>query len=122
MYCISADVSFTKAQIDLFGELTGDNGPVHSIDGIVQGGLILSCLPKFINSALINGNIQHIHLRSVSVILEAKFRNKLPADQLAKIEFKFPNVSGSVLKINWKIYDDSVEYCSGKWVVYKSNI
>ena len=122
MYCISTQVIFTEQQIKDFGLLTGDDGPVHAIDNVVQGGLIMSCLPKFINEAFVNNNIQKVHFKSVSAILEAKFRNKLLANKTVIAEFKFHDSASSVLKVDWKIYDNSVEYCAGKWVIYKSNI
>lgn len=121
MYSLSKEISFTRNQINEFGILTGDNGPIHSIDGIVQGGLIVSCLPKILTDLLAQANINEgkVYASSVSMKLESRFRTKLPADKLVTVEFTFQNPKAIVSKIVWKIYDETSEYCSGKWIVRK---
>jgi len=112
-------ISFTFDQVIAFGDLTGDNGTVHSIDGIVQGGFILSMLPKWLK---MTGNGQEFikgSTQAVSIMLDVKFRNKLIADQKAFVKFTY--IPGTKFtKINWEIYDNEKEYCSGNWIIHKS--
>lgn len=112
-------VSFTFDQVRQFGELTGDNGPVHSIDGVVQGGFILSMLPKWLVTVIEQNNIRRLP-KAVSVILESKFRNKLESGKNVTVSFEFEVLGKSLSKINWRIFDSEKEYCSGKWVIHKS--
>jgi hypothetical protein len=112
-------VTFTLEQVKEFGELTGDNGPVHSIDGVVQGGFILSMLPQWLKMTgdgqeFIKGSKQ-----AVSVMLDVKFRNKLVADQKVLVKFTYIP-SNKLTKINWEVYDREKEYCSGNWIIHKS--
>jgi hypothetical protein len=112
-------IYFTFDQIIEFGKLTGDDGPVHSIDGIVQGGFILSMLPKWLVTVMKENNLQRMP-NAVSMILESKFRNKLKSGQPATVSFEFNTGSKSLSKINWRVFDDDLEYCSGYWIIHKS--
>ncbi len=112
-------VSFTFEQVLQFGELTGDNGPVHSVDGVVQGGFILSVLPKWVDTVVEQHNIRRL-ARAASVILESKFRNKLESGKNVIVSFELESLNGSLSKINWRIFDSEKEYCSGKRIIHKS--
>ena len=113
-------IYFTLEQVQDFGRITGDDGPVHSVQGIVQGGFIISMLPKWLNQLLAEHNLLTGMDHSVSMILEAKFRNKLAANTLANVSFSYSEPGVTVSKLNWRVYDDSREYCFGKWVIHKS--
>jgi hypothetical protein len=112
-------IYFTFDQVIEFGKFTGDDGPVHSVDGVVQGGLILSMLPKWIVTVMANNNLQRMP-NAVSVILESKFRNKLKSEQPATVSFEFKVGPRSSSKVNWRVFDDNLEYCSGYWIIHKS--
>ena len=112
-------ISFTFDQVVKFGELTGDDGPVHSVDGIVQGGFILSMLPKWLVTVIEQNNIRRLP-KAVSIILESKFRNKLESGKTVLVRFELESLSGSLSKINWRIFDSDKEYCSGRWIIHKS--
>jgi hypothetical protein len=120
MHVLSTQLGFTKEQVIEFGKITGDSGPVHSIDMIVQGGLIISCLPKILNDIMTRDNLHAGYTHSVSMILEARFRNKLPADKLVTVEFTYEDPAKLISKLNWRVYSENTEYCFGKWVIYKS--
>jgi hypothetical protein len=122
MYCLTTQISFSQKQVIEFGRITGDNGPVHSQDLVVQGGLIVSCLPKILNDIMTRDDLHEGYTHSVSAVLEAKFRNKLPADKIVTVSFEYANPSAKISKLNWRLYDDNLEYCSGFWVIYKSRI
>jgi hypothetical protein len=119
-YTYELPVSFTLDQVQQFGELTGDNGPVHSVDGVVQGGFILSMLPKWLNKVIEDNNLGRGLERSVSMILDVKFRNKLQSDKLIKISFSYDVAGQTISKLEWRLFDNEKEYCSGKWVIHKS--
>lgn len=112
-------IYFTFDQVIEFGNFTGDNGPVHSVDGIVQGGFILSMLPKWIVTVMKENNIPRMP-NAVSIMLESKFRNKLKSDKHATVSFEFDVSPKSLSKVNWKVFDNDLEYCSGVWVIHKS--
>ena len=112
-------ISFTFDQVLRFGELTGDNGAVHSIDGVVQGGFILSMLPQWLKDTSDGQEFVKGSKQAVSIMLDVKFRNKLIADRLAVVQFTY-TPSTKFTKINWKVYDVEREYCSGNWVIHKS--
>lgn len=112
-------IYFTFDQVIEFGKFTGDDGPVHSIDGIVQGGFILSMLPKWMVTVMNENNIQRMP-NAVSIMLESKFRNKLKSGQHATVSFEFSPSPKSLSKVNWKVYDREKEYCSGNWIIHKS--
>jgi hypothetical protein len=120
MYSLTDKISFGLDQIREFGRVTGDNGPVHSVDGIVQGGLIIGCLPKILNDIMTRDNLHAGYTHSVSMILEAKFRTKLPAGKVATIEFTYEDPKAIVSKMRWRLFDDQFEYCYGRWIIYKS--
>jgi len=112
-------ILFTFEQVRQFGELTGDNGPVHSVDGVVQGGFILSMLPQWLKDTSDGQEFIKGAKQAVSIILDVKFRNKLVADQNAFVKFTYtPNTRFT--KILWQIYDNEKEYCSGNWVIHES--
>lgn len=113
-------VSFTLEQVQQFGELTGDNGPVHSIDGVVQGGFILSMLPKWLNQIIAEHDLGTGLERSVSMILDVKFRNKLQSAKSVKVSFGYDVAGKTISKLEWRLFDDEKEYCFGKWVIHKS--
>ena len=119
-YTYELPVSFTLDQVQQFGELTGDNGPVHSVDGVVQGGFILSMLLKWLNKVIEDNNLGRGLERSVSMMLDVKFRNKLQSDKLVTVSFSYDIAGNTVSKLEWKIYDQEKEYCFGKWVIHKS--
>lgn len=113
-------ISFSSEQVKSFGEITGDNGPVHRVDNVVQGGLIISSLPKFLSDIMTRDNLHTGYTHSKSIILEAKFRNKLFANYPVNVEFLYNNNKSLVSKLNWRIYDSNMEYCHGYWVIHKS--
>lgn len=117
MQTVELPIIFTQEQVDDFGRITGDDGPVHSIDGIVQGGFILSSLPRWLKELPVSP--VKGHERSVSVMLDSKFRNKLPVDTPATVSFTFSGTNGSVGKMKWRIFSGDIEYCSGNWLVLK---
>ena len=112
-------ISFTFDQIIDFGNITGDNGPVHSVDGVVQGGFILSMLPQWLKDTDDGQEFIKGPKQAVSVMLDVKFRNKLIANQIVFVKFTY-TPSFKFTKINWKIYDSEKEYCSGNWIIHKS--
>jgi hypothetical protein len=112
-------ISFTFEQVRQFGELTGDNGPVHSVDGVVQGGFILSMLPQWLKNTNDGQEFIKGSKQAVSIMLDVKFRNKLIADQKAVVKFTY-TPSTKFTKILWEIYDNEKEYCSGNWIIHKS--
>jgi hypothetical protein len=120
MHIVSTQLKFTKEQVLEFGKITGDSGPIHSIDLIVQGGLIISCLPKILNDIMTRDNINEDYTYSVSMILEAKFRNKLPADTLVTVDFIREDTTKLISRLSWRVYSVDTEYCFGKWVIYKA--
>jgi len=112
-------ISFTFDQVIEFGDLTGDNGPVHSIDRVVQGGFILSMLPQWLKMTYDGQEFIKDSKRAVSIMLDVKFRNKLIADQKAFVKFTY--IPGAKFtKIFWEIYDNEKEYCSGNWIIHKA--
>lgn len=113
-------ILFTFEQVQQFGELTGDNGPIHSVDGIVQGGFIISMLPKWLTQIIKDNNLGRGSERNVSMLLDAKFRNKLQCNKLVKVSFAYGVARPTMSKLAWRVYDDDLEYCSGNWVIYKS--
>lgn len=113
-------IQFTKEQVDNFGRLTGDDGPVHTIDGVVQGGFIISMLPQWLKQTEDGQHFVKGPKQAVGVLVETKFRNKLKVGQPAKITFTYNDPGTMFSKILWTVHDDSIEYCSGKWVIHKS--
>lgn len=111
-------ISFTFDQVLKFGELTGDNGLVHKVDGVVQGGYILSMLPQWLK--MTNNGREFIKgsKQAVSAMLDVKFRNKLIANQNVLVKFTYTPRT-KFTKINWTVYDDEKEYCSGNWLIHK---
>ena len=116
----SIPIQFTKEQVVDFGRLTGDDGPVHSIDGVVQGGFILSMLPKWLNQIIAEHDLGTGLERSVSIILDVKFRNKLQSGKSVKVSFGYDVAGKTISKLEWRLFDNEKEYCSGKWVIHKS--
>ena len=112
-------ISFTFDQVIAFGNLTGDNGSVHSIDGVVQGGFILSMLPQWLKMTSDGQEFIKGSKQAVSIILDVKFRNKLQSNQNAFVKFTY-TPSTKFTKILWEIYDNEKEYCSGNWIIHKS--
>lgn len=119
-YTYELPVTFTLEQVQQFGELTGDNGPVHSVDGVVQGGFILSMLPKWLNQVIEDNNLGTGLERSVSMILDVKFRNKLHSNKLVTVSFGYDVAGKTISKMEWRLFDSDKEYCFGKWVIHKS--
>jgi hypothetical protein len=113
-------IQFTRKQVNDFGLLTGDNGPVHSIDGVVQGGFIISMLPQWLKQTKDGSEFAKGPKQAVSLLVDTKFRNKLPSETPAKITFTYNEPGTTFSKILWRVHDDSIEYCSGKWIIYKS--
>jgi len=111
-------ISFTFDQIIAFGDLTGDNGNVHSIDGVVQGGFILSMLPQWLKDTGDGQEFIKGPKQAVSIMLDVKFRNKLIANRPAFVKFTY-TLSTKFTKINWEVCDNEKEYCSGNWVIHK---
>ena len=112
-------VSITFDQVIEFGNLTGDNGPVHSVDGVVQGGFILSMLPQWLILVMEQNHISRTP-GMVSAILESKFRNKLQSNHNVIVSFDFESMGKRLSKIKWRIFDNEKEYCFGKWIIHKS--
>jgi hypothetical protein len=113
----TVSIFFTQEEVDKFGELTGDNGPVHSVDGVVQGGFIISRLSKWLSQ--VKGNPVSGYEHSVSAMLDVKFRKKLLAGHQAYIEFDFNDTGGKLGKIIWRVFDSEHVYCNGEWIVFK---
>lgn len=112
-------ISFTFDQIIEFGNLTGDNGPVHSVDGVVQGGFILSMLPQWLKLTSDGQEFIKGSKQAVSMMLDVKFRNKLKSNQNVFVKFTYtPNEKFT--KIFWEIYDLDKVYCGGNWIIHKS--
>ena len=120
MHVLTTQLNFTKEQVLEFGKITGDSGPVHSIDLNVQGGLIISCLPKILNDIMTRDNLHQGYTHSVSMILEARFRNKLPAEKMVTVDFTYEGPAKLISKLKWRVYSENTEYCFGRWVIYKS--
>jgi hypothetical protein len=120
MPIFTVDVKITKEQVIEFGLLTGDNGPVHSVDGVVQGGFIISMLPKWLTLTADGQNFIKGPKQAVSVMLDTKFRNKLIADTPVTVTFKCNNPGSQISKIAWSLHDNHTEYCSGNWIIHKS--
>ena len=112
-------ISFTFDQVIEFGNITGDNGPVHSVDGVVQGGFILSMLPQWLKMTSDGREFIKGSKQAVSIMLDVKFRNKLNAGQNAFVKFTY-TPSTKFTKINWEVCDGEKEYCSGSWIIHKS--
>ena len=110
-------VYFTQEEVDNFGRLTGDAGPVHSVDGMVQGGFIVSCLPKWLTQ--VSGNPVSGYEHSVSAMMNVKFRRKLPVHHQINVEFDFNDTGGKLGKILWRVFDADFTYCEGEWLVFK---
>lgn len=113
-------IKITKQQVIEFGRITGDDGPVHTVTGVVQGGFILSMLPQWLKLTEDGQNFIQGPKQAVSVMLETKFRNKLLADTDAKITFECNNPGSQLSKIAWRVHDDQREYCSGNWIIHKT--
>ena len=120
MTVLSTQLKFTKEQVSEFGKITGDSGPVHSVDLMVQGGLIVSCLPKILNDIMTRDNLHQGYTHSVSMILEARFRNKLPVEKMVTVDFTYKDPAKLISKLKWRVYTEDIEYCFGRWVIYKS--
>ena len=122
MNYLTTTLIVTQEQVNAFGELTGDNGPVHREDGVVQGGFIVSLLPKLAKQTF-NGAGIFFGAHSVSMMLDAKFRNKLPVNKLVTVEFGYnPRKNTPLIKLTWRIFDSDINYSEGNWIVYKTNI
>jgi hypothetical protein len=119
-YVYELPIIFTSQQVQQFGELTQDNGPVHSVDGVVQGGFILSMLPKWLNQIIEDNNLGTGLECSVSMILDAKFRNKLHSNKPATVSFGYDIAGKTISKLEWRVFDQEREYCFGTWVIHKS--
>jgi len=120
MFTLSTTVAFSRKQIEEFGRVTGDDGPVHTVDGIVQGGLIISSLPKIFTEILDRDGLNEGYTYSVSMIMNAKFRKKLPADTTVSVDFSYQDPKSKISKLTWRVYRETTEYCSGNWVIYKA--
>lgn len=108
-------ITITKQQVLDFANLTGDNIPLHTVNGVVQGGLILSMLPHWSNIAIDLGYFTNIPKKLVTVKMECNFKNKLYCDKEVNITFNYSSKL-KLSKINWSIHD-TVEYCSGNWIL-----
>jgi hypothetical protein len=120
MHSVSTQISFSQNQVDEFGRLTGDDGPVHSADGVVQGGLIISSLPKCFRKLMIENKLLEGYTHNVGVILEAKFRKKLYIDTAVTVEFTYNTLDTNNLHLEWQVFDSQTRYCNGMWIVHKS--
>lgn len=120
MHSFDVNTIITFDQVRQFGILTGDNGPIHSEKGIVQGGLILGMLPKWLAETSDGKKFSESGRIAVSIVLNAKFRRKLQADNPFVVHFNYTTPGDRFTKINWHIRDESSEYCSGDWIIHKS--
>jgi hypothetical protein len=122
MNYLSTTLIVTQEQVNEFGRLSGDNGPVHSVDGIVQGGFIIGLLPKLAKQTF-NSNGIYFGSHSVSMMIDGKFRNKLPVETPVTVEFGYKQRStGALVKLVWKIFDSEKVYSEGNWIIYKTSI
>lgn len=119
-YSFDLDVLITKNQVDQYGELTGDNGAIHSKFGVVQGGLILGMLPKWLSNTDEGKKFLGTGKTAVGMILNSKFRRRLQADVPVKINFSYDIIKDTTTRIFWRLYDSEKEYCSGEWVIHKA--
>jgi hypothetical protein len=108
--------SFTLDQVLAFAQITDDNGPVHTDVGAVQGGYILSLLPKWLKACGLERAIIERN-RTVSVALDVTFRNKLLYNTEFTVEFIIARRGKKINKLHWKIYDGQTEYCYGSWTL-----
>lgn len=122
MPSFTVTVTITKQQILEFGRLTGDDGPVHSVAGVVQGGFIISMLPQWLKLTEDGQNFIQGPKQAVSVMLDTKFRNKLLADTPVNVTFDYGDTGTRVSKIKWTVHDTQKEYCSGSWVIHKTEM
>ncbi len=120
MHSISTQISFSQNQVDEFGRLSGDDGPIHSVHGVVQSGLIVGSLPKCFRKLMIENKLLEGYTHNVSVILEAKFRKKLYVDTMVTVEFTYNTLDTNNLHLEWQVFDDQTRYCNGMWIVHKS--
>lgn len=110
--------SFTFAEILAFGVITQDNQPIHSIEGIVQAGLVLATLPKFgflapeIRAILTQG--------AMTVGIESKFRCPIRAHDALIITFSVDKITGPMLKLLFTITCKDIICCEGIWKVLKT--
>jgi hypothetical protein len=113
-------VTITRQQVIEFGRLTGDDGPVHTVAGVVQGGFIISMLPQWLKLTEDGQHFIRGPKQAVSIMLGTKFRNKLLADTPVNVTFECSNPGSKISKINWTLHDSKTEYCSGSWVIHKT--
>lgn len=120
MHSFDVKTIITLDQVKQFGILTGDNGPIHSEKGVVQGGLILGMLPKWLSETSDGEKFSESGRIAVSIILNVKFRQKLQADHPIIVHFDYRAPGDRFTKINWHLRDELIEYCSGEWIIHKS--
>lgn len=121
MNVLEKNISFSVDEVVQFGKLTGDDGPIHSIKHYVQGGLIVSTLPKWLREVLQEKKLLNTEFAFVTLIIDARFRNKLPSNTDVMLQFTYDKFGKMSTKMNWKIYSDDIEYCHGSWILFKAD-
>ena len=110
--------SFTFAEVLAFGALTQDNQPIHSIEGIVQAGLVLATLPKF---GFLAPEIREILTTgAMTVGIESKFRHPIRVHKTLITTFTVDKITGPMLKLHFTITCDDNVCCEGIWKVLKT--
>lgn len=111
-------ITITKQQILDFANLTGDDSAIHTVEGVVQGGLILSMLPKWFCAAKEDGRFTQSLEDSITIKMNSRFTNPFFADDKVHITFNYNPLKLGMSKITWTIHD-YIEHCSGEWIVIK---
>lgn len=110
--------SFTFAEILAFGTITHDNQPIHSVQGIVQAGLVLATLPKF---GFLAPEIREILTQgAMTVGIDSKFRHPIRAQDALTITFKVDKIIGPMLKLHFTINCKDIICCEGIWKVLQT--
>ena len=110
-------IIITKQQVIDFGNITGDNGSRHIVEGIVQAGLITSLIYDWSVEAAKLYSFSEVPLNTVTTKLTSKYKNVLYCDDPVNITFTYYKPKLKTYRIDWVIHDD-IEYCNGSWFLY----
>lgn len=113
----TSNYTFTFAEVLAFGIVTQDNQPIHSIEGIVQAGLVLATLPKF---GFLAPEVREILATgAMTVGIESKFRRPIRVFETLIITFEVDNPGSKLLKLQFKIAHNDTICCDGIWKILK---
>lgn len=119
----SIPIEFSISDVRRFAEITGDRGDIHVKHGVVQGGYIISCLPKWLEQTKLS-NISMNIIPSYDVVsmamTDVKFRKPLHVDMPATITFEVIKGGVNINKLSWSIAVDSTEHCCGDWILHRA--